>query len=132
MSSLFFLYIFLNINFYSKEANNNYECDIENPLFDLKLNICVSSRFNETEYIIANKLTKIQWMNRINQIGIVENWFMGYDISSFGDLIIQSVRYIKDVIIKERYFYAIKANGREFFYNKETNKFINQIMLTII
>ena len=131
MKFLFILYIWANIKYiitFGENNNDNYICDLDTPIVN-KEGLCIISKFNMSENQIANKIVKIQFMNKINQIGIEENWFMGFDISSNGDLIIQSVRYVKDTVIKERNFYSIKSNGREFFYNKNTNKFINQIII---
>ena len=50
---------------------------------------------------------------------------MGYDISSNGDLVIESFRYNGGQIAKKRFFYGIKSNGRGAFYDSETNTFIN-------
>ena len=131
MKFSFILYVLANIKYiitFGETNNDNYICDLDTPLVD-NSGSCIISKFNESKNQIANKIVKTQFMNKINQIGIEGNWFMGFDISSNGDLIIQSVRYLQNAVIKERNFYAIKSNGREFFYNKNTNKFINQIII---
>ena len=131
MKFLFILYIFAYIKYiitFGENNNDNYICDLDTPLID-ESGSCIISKFNESENQIANKIVKTQFMNNINQIGIEGNCFMGFDISSNGDLIIQSVGYPRNVVIKERNFYVIKSNGREFFYDKNTNKFINQIII---
>ena len=134
MKALFVLFIlaikYIIINL--QGTTENEECEFDTPLFNLQTSACTFEKSNEATHKIANKIVKKQWMNRINQIGINENWYMGFDISSNGDLIIQSIRYIGDTLIKERHFYAIKANGRNFFYNNEKSELINQIVMTII
>ena len=130
MKPLFFLYVLANIKLIISELgqtnNEDFECGLDEPLYDITTNSCVISSFDESKHKISNNIIKKQWQNRINQIGIQENWYMGYDISSKGDLIIQSSRYYLGQVIKERYFYGIKSNGRELFYDEGENKFINQ------
>ena len=128
MELLFIVFILTNIN-YIISNDEDFECEIDKPLYDITTNSCVISSFDESKHKISNKIIKKQWQNRINQIGIEGNWYMGYDISSNGDLIIQSIRYFSGTLIKERVFYGIKSNGRELFFDEEENKFINQITI---
>ena len=106
-----------------------FKCDRETPLFNINTNSCVLASFDENKHQISNELIKTQWLNKINQIGIKHNWYMGYDFSTKGDLIILSIKYEGSVVELNRYFYGIKSNGRPFFYEKNSNKFINEISL---
>ena len=133
MKLFFIAFILTNIKYIITDLgqtnDEDFECEIDIPLYDITTNSCVISSFDESKHKISNKIIKKQWQNRINQIGIEGNWYMGYDISSNGDLIIQSIRYFSGTLIKERVFYGIKSNGRELFYDEEENKFINQITI---
>jgi hypothetical protein len=106
----------------------NSECPKEAPLLDKNSGSCVYDSYDESINEISNSIIKIQWLNKINQIGEIKTWFIGTDFSSEGDLIIQSFIYDGDVVILERYFYGIKNNGRALFYNEE-NGFTNQILI---
>ena len=133
MKHLFLVYFLTIIKLIISELgqtnNEDFECGLDEPLYDITTNSCVISSFDENKHKISNNIIKKQWQNRINQIGIEGNWYMGYDISSNGDLIIQSIRYFSGTLIKERVFYGIKSNGRELFFDEEENKFINQITI---
>jgi hypothetical protein len=65
----------------------------------------------------------------MNQIGEIHTWYMVSDFSSYGDLIIQSFIWLNHEAYPERYFYGIKSNGRPLFYDKENEKFINEMTL---
>ena len=100
MKLLFIVFILTNIN-YIISNDEDFECEIDKPLYDITTNSCVISSFDESKHIISNKIIKKQWQNRINQIGIEGNWYMGYDISSNRDLIIQSIRYFGGTLSKK-------------------------------
>ena len=129
MKLYFYLWFFLMIKkifIYSETINN--ECPKEAPLLDKNSGSCVYDSYDESKNEISNSIIKIQWLNKINQIGEIKTWFIGTDFSSEGDLIIQSFIYDGGVVILERYFYGIKNNGRALFYNEE-NGFTNQILI---
>ena len=93
MKLFFIAFILTNIKYIITDLgqtnDEDFECEIDIPLYDITTNSCVISSFDESKHKISNKIIKKQWQNRINQIGIEGNWYMGYDISSNGDLIIQ-------------------------------------------
>ena len=118
MKSLLIIYILTNIQYISanlsENNNENFKCGFNTPLFDIESNSCVFAPFNISKHQISNYIIKTQWLNKMNKIGGWNNWYMGYDISSNGDLIIESIKYDSS-LVKERNFYAIKSNGRDFF-----------------
>ena len=122
-----FIIIIKRIYIYS-ETINNTECPREKPLLDKNLNNCTYNAFNETKYEISNNIIKIQWLNRINQIGQIKAWFIGTDFNSKGDLIIESIVYDDGELILERTYYGIRNNGRELFYDID-NGFTNEISI---
>ena len=132
MKSLLIIYILTNIQYISanlsENNNENFKCGFNTPLFDIESNSCVFVPFNISKHKISNYIVKTQWLNKMNQIGGWNNWYMGYDISSNGDLIIESIKYDSS-LVKERNFYAIKSNGRDFFYDNYTGNFTNQIII---
>ena len=113
------------------EDHDDFQCPVDIPLLmKSNKNECIYEYFDENKYIIANKIIKIQWLNKRNQLGFKNTWFTGLDFSSKGDLIIQAILYVRNNGIDPiRYFYGIKSNGRPLFYDKDNNKFINQIMI---
>ena len=127
------LLIINQIIIYSQNTNDDdeYQCPIDMPLLmKNNKNECIYDYFDENKYIIANKIIKIQWLNKRNQLGFKDTWYTGLDFSSKGDLIIQAILYVRNNGIDlNRYFYGIKQNGRALFYDKYNNKFINQIMI---
>ena len=62
------------------------------------------------------------------QLGVLDTWYMTSDLSSEGDLIIESFNYNITSVPKERYFYGLKSNGRPLFY-KESSGYTNQKIL---
>ena len=104
-------------------------CLRETPLLVINSenNECIYDRYNVIIHKISNEIIKIQWLNKQNELGKANTWYMGYDISSKGDLIIESFIFNFGNQILERFYYGIKSNGRSFFYDQ--NKFINQITL---
>ena len=134
MKSYSIIWLFLNIQKYlilSDEINNNFECPINTPLLVInsESNDCVYEPYNVTIHKISNKIIKTQWLNKINELGVLNTWYMSPVISSKGDLIIESLIYLFNFPFKDRHFYGIKSNGRPLFYDQETDKFINQIFL---
>ena len=127
MKQKFFLFILLNIKYIISDSDV-YKCsDIDAPLWDIETGTCVNTKFEASKHQISNEIIKTQWLNKNNQIGFHNNWYMGYDISTKGDLIIGSLQYYDS--FADRYFYGIKSNGREFFYNEERSEFINHIKI---
>ena len=126
-SIIIILHIFQII--FPEETNSDFKCGIDAPLYNIESEECVITAYDETIHQISNEIIKIQWMNKFNKIGNKEVWYMGYDISSNGDLVIESFRYNGGQIAKKRFFYGIKSNGRGAFYDSETNTFINQIII---
>lgn len=126
-SIIIILHIFQII--FPEETNSDFKCGLDAPLYNIESEECVITAYDETIHQISNEIIKIQWMNKFNQIGNREIWYMGYDISSNGDLVIESFRYNGGQIAKKRFFYGIKSNGRGAFYDSETNTFINQIII---
>ena len=132
-----FLYLVLAIKqafIYSGPTNYNNEdnlCLLDTPLLIKNSSSieCVYEKFDETKHEISNKITRTQWLNKMNILGELKTWFIGIDFSSKGDLIIQSMNYQKGQIFPTRYFYGIKENGRALFYVPENNKFTNQISI---
>ena len=130
-----FLYFLLAIKqafIYSTPTNDNNDdnlCPLETPLLIKNSSECVYEKFDQTKHEISNKITRTQWLNKINILGELTTWFIGIDFSSKGDLIIQSINYQKGQLLPTRYFYGIKANGRALFYVPEDNKFTNQISI---
>ena len=134
MKSDSIIWLFLIIQKYlilSDEINNDFECPINTPLLvkNSGYNECVYESYNETIHSINNKIIKIQWLNKINELGVMHTWYMSSAFSSKGDLIIESLIYLYNSAFKDRYFYGIKSNGRPLFYDQENDKFINQIFL---
>ena len=120
------IFIIQNYLIFLEETNNENECPRNTPLLDKNSTLCVYEPYDENKYSISNKIIKIQWLNRMNNLGEKKTWYMGPFISSNGELIIESFIYENDKPFPERYFYGIKSNGRSLFYDKENNKFINQ------
>jgi len=125
----FFLIIIKNIISGLRKNEDDFKCDYDKPLFNTESSTCVNEAFNGNKHQISNEIIKIQWLNRINQIGRETNWYMGFDLSSKGDLIIQSVRFTGR-LVTERDFYGITSTGRPFFYDKNEDKFTNEVMIT--
>ena len=127
---IFVIFIIRKFLIFSEETNNEYICPRNFPLLVKNSeNECVYEPYDENLYSISNEIIKIQWLNRMNNLGVIKTWYMGSDISSNGDLIIESYIYDNDKAIPERYFYGIKSNGRALFYDNQNDKFINQITI---
>ena len=122
---------FLNIiqKCFVLSENNDFICPRNTPLLTIQNNECVYEPFNENIHRISNEIIKFQWLNRMNSMGVINTWYMSYEISSKGDLIIESSCYKENKISPERYYYGIKFNGRPLFYKQEKNKFFNQMTL---
>ena len=127
-----FLYFSLLLQkiFILSESNTDV-CPRESPLLikNSTTDECVYEKYDETKHEISNKIIQTQWLNKINILGVFSTWYIGTDLSSTNDLIIQSFVYDHDIIYPTRYFYGIKANGRSLFYIQEENKFTNQIAI---
>ena len=130
---IWIVFIIIERLIFSEETNNEYKCPRNSPLLvknvENSSNIeCVCKPYDENLYSISNEIIKIQWLNKINNLGEVSTWYMGSDISSNGDLIIESFIYTTQAS-PERFFYGIKSNGRSLFYDSQNDKFINQITI---
>ena len=115
----------------SEETNNNFVCPRSTPLLILNSenNECVYEPYNKSIHKISNETIKIQWINKINELGVVKSLYMTSEISSKGDLIIESLLYDDEIPFEERYYFGIKSNGRALFFDKGNDKYINQISL---
>ena len=122
--SFFLIFIFIDIYF---EIINSNECPRETPLLDHTSQECTYEQYVEGVYEISNSIIKTQWLNQINQLGEQGFWYFGIDISSKGDIIIQSFIYDGINVNQKRYLYGIKNNGRSLFYLE--NSFTNQISI---
>ena len=127
-----FLFILIIVSIIEKIcpelSNEEYKCEREIPLFNLNTNTCVLEPFGNYHQI-SNEIIKTQWLNKQNQIGIEKTWYMSYDFSTKGDLIIQSTTHDGPKVELHLFFYGITFNGRPFFYDKNSSEFINQILL---
>ena len=130
-SIIWLLFIIRKFVIFSEETYDNSVCQRNTPLLVINpdTNECVYEPYNEYNHIISNEIIKIQWLNRINELGADKAWYMTSDISSKGDLIIETLLYDEERLFNERYYYGIKSNGRPLFYDQDDNKFINQICL---
>ena len=131
-SIIFIFFIIIKCLIISSDIiNSDFECPRNFPLLVINSenNQCVDEPYNNNIHIISNKIIKIQWLNKMNGIGENYIWYMTSDISSKGDLIIESLIYWEGEPFRERYFYGIKSNGRPFFFVQENNKFIHEIYL---
>ena len=109
---------------------DDFECPRDYPLLSIENNNeCCYEYYDNNKHIISNNIIKIQWLNQKNILGEPKSWYMATDFSSKGDLIIETFIFNEFELVTKRYFYGIKSNGREFFYNEENNNFINQIMI---
>ena len=130
---IFIIYTIIIAFIFSEDSiNNDIECPMDTPLFNIRSNSCVYEYYDENKHIISNNIIKEQWLNRRNLIGINDTRYMNSDFSSKGDLIIESFPYIPfdDGAINIRFLYVIKSNGRALFYDEEKNEFIYQINIT--
>ena len=127
---MFFLFLFFII-FSEVLFEDEFECPRELPLHIKGGNNteCFYDVMDQNKYEISNNIIKIQWLNNQIQLGYKKTWFANIDFSSNNDLIIQAFLYDKNGIDFKRYYYGIKSNGRELFYDKENNTFINQILI---
>ena len=127
---IIWLFVSIQKNFILSESNN-FICPINKPLLVINSenNECVINPYNPNNYKISNEIIKIQWLNKMNNLGINDAWYMAFDFSTKGDLIIESLIFRNAFVFKERYYYGIKSNGRPLFYIKENDKFTNQITL---
>ena len=127
---LIFYFLIYNKNFINSEITDNNECPIENPIHikGSSSDDCVYTRFDESIHEITNNIVKTQFLNKINILGEFGTWYIGTDLSSKRDLIIQSFNLGGSEVI-ERFFYGIKKNGRNLFYIEDNNQFINQISI---
>ena len=123
------LIIWLSFIFQKCLILSDDRCPLNAPLFKNSENNCVYEPYIANDHQIDNKIIKIQWLNGINQIGPINSQYMASDISSNGDLIIESNVYGHFEFNRVRYFYGIKSNGMPFFYIQGDNKFTNQISL---
>ena len=123
---LFIFIIKIVFIFSENQINYDFECPRETPLFNIFSNSCVYERYDENKHIILNNIIKTQWLNRINPIGIEGFIIINSEISSNGDLIIESIPYSSET----RFLYVIKSNGRALFYDEEKSDFIYQINVT--
>ena len=130
-SIVWFLFIIRKFLIFSEDANNIFVCQRNTPLLVISSgsNECVYLPYNRDAHIISNEIIKIQWLNKINDIGAVRAWYMTSDTSSKGDLIIETLLYDDEHLFKDRYYYGIKSNGRPLFYDSINNKFINRLYL---
>ena len=124
-------YLFIIQKYFIVSENNDFICQRNTPLLVINSenNECVYEPYNEIIHKISNEIIKIQWLNRMNPLGVIKTRYMIYEISSKGDLIIESFDFEGGKNLPGRYYYGIKANGRPLFYDKENNNFINQINL---
>ena len=85
--------------------SDDFKCSRETPLFvkNSENNECVYGSYNEDNHEISNRIIKIQWLNRRNEFGVKNSIYLASDISSKGDLIIESTIYQLSPA-KERYF----------------------------
>ena len=125
-------YLFIIQKYFILSENNSFICPRNTPLLVINSenNKCAYEPDNEDIHKISNEIIKIQWLNRMNSMGVNRTWYMSYEISSKGDLIIESSCQDNGQIFIERYYYGIKSNGRPLFYEQENNKFSNQITLS--
>ena len=122
----FFIWFLLKINIIDIYSET-IECPIETPLYNKYTYQCVYEAFSQGTHEISNSIIETQWLNKINQLGEYVYQYFGTDLSSKGDLIIQSFKYIYTSVDTKRYIYGIKNNGRSFFY--KVNKFYNLISI---
>ena len=114
---------------FSEETD--FICPRNTPLLVINSanNDCVYETYNRDVHKISNEIINIQWLNKMNELGVIKTWYIASDFNSKGDLIIQSFIYEDDKIFQERYFYGIQSNGRPLFYDQENNKFNIQITI---
>ena len=94
--SFFFCFLIIYYKkFINSEITDNNECPIEKPLHikGSSNDDCVYTKFDENIHEITNNIVKTQFLNKINLLGEFGTWFIGTDLSSKGDLIIQSFNY---------------------------------------
>ena len=128
---IWLLFIIQKYLILSEDTNINFVCPRNTPLLvlDSGNNECVYEPYNENRHKISNETIKIQWLNKINFLAEVKSLYMTSEISSKGDLIIETLLYDDEKLFKERYYYGIKSNGRPLFFDQINDKFINQISL---
>ena len=92
------------------------ECDINSPMLkgtscDL---YCSEKELKEETCKIDNEIIKTQWLNNIILIGEENYRYVNFATYLNGDMIIETTNIPGTA---KRNFYAIKNNGREFFYH---------------
>ena len=103
-SIIWHLLIIQKFLIFSEETYDNFVCQRNTPLLvkNSLYNECVYQPYNEFVHKISNEIIKIQWLNKINEIGPDKTWYMTSDISSKGDLIIESLLYQDEILFNER------------------------------
>ena len=98
MKSDLIIWIFFIIqNCFILSESNDSNCPRNTPLLNLNNNKCVYEPYNEAIHIISNEIIKIQWLNRMNELGVEKTEYMSYEISSKGDLIIESFIFYNNI-----------------------------------
>ena len=106
-------YLFL-LSLFKKVINT---CEIENPIYSLSENKCVSKYCTEVEFtngecIIDNEIIKTQWFNNIIWIGDSNFRFVNFATFSNEDIIIETTSSPGS---SKRMFYGLSKNGRILF-----------------
>ena len=114
------------------KISDNFECPREYPILieSYGRKECVLE-YQPSNYIISNKIIKTQWLNNMIHLGIDEIWYMTTDYSSNNDLIIESHLYNETDPTTDRFFYAIRSNGRPLFYDNYNKKYTNYKQFTV-
>ena len=87
---------------------------------------CNESEFENKTCIIANNVTKIQWLNNLLILTNKSYNYVNIIIDLQGNLFISSTPLGESdtsSILKERSFYGIKSNGHPLFYDNSTQKY---------
>ena len=79
----------------------------------------------ENKHIISNQIIKTQFLNKRDQIGVDNCLFMTMDFNSNSDLIFETNIFKESGIEKNRYFYGIKSNGKQFFTEQKIIEAVN-------
>ena len=71
-------YLLIIQKYFILSENNDFICQRNTPLLVINSgnNECVYEPYNETINKISNEIIKIQWLNRMNPMGVIKTSYM--------------------------------------------------------
>ena len=97
---------------------NSFECPENQPILknnDCSFSYCTESEFSSNYCSINNTKIKTQWLTNIIIFGDNNARFINFATFSNGDFIVEATPC--KILIKIRFFFGLKQNGRDLFKN---------------